>query len=216
MTEELLVNLGELPNLGILTCKVPTEILAKLNERINTLVSTEFKDTTDHRKYLLGHLKQEYRLDECIPDLEPFIIHLAEIYNSRWDYLQTIDFADGQFRLKLSNLWINFQKKHDFNPPHGHTGVFSFALWMRIPYDLKEEEAVYPEVSGGPPRTSKFTFHYSNILGQQSHYVMPVDKSYEGVICLFPSDLCHSVNPFYTSDDYRISISGNLKYGPTE
>jgi hypothetical protein len=28
---------------------------------------------------------------------------------------------------------------------------------------------------------------------------------------LFPSKLKHGVNPFYTSDDYRISISGNIR-----
>jgi len=29
---------------------------------------------------------------------------------------------------------------------------------------------------------------------------------------MFPSLLAHCVYPFYTSDDYRISISGNIKF----
>jgi hypothetical protein len=37
------------------------------------------------------------------------------------------------------------------------------------------------------------------------------DKKYEGKICIFPSYLHHSVFPFYSSDEYRISIAGNLK-----
>ena len=37
-----------------------------------------------------------------------------------------------------------------------------------------------------------------------------IDKSWEGVMILFPADTAHQVYPFYTSDDYRISISGNL------
>ena len=39
---------------------------------------------------------------------------------------------------------------------------------------------------------------------------MPVDKSYERKIILFPGDTLHSVSPFYTSDDYRVTVSGNI------
>jgi hypothetical protein len=40
--------------------------------------------------------------------------------------------------------------------------------------------------------------------------VVPVDKTFEGKMLFFPATLSHSVNPFYTSDDYRISIAGNI------
>lgn len=26
--------------------------------------------------------------------------------------------------IKLTSLWVNFQKKHEFNPIHNHDGVF--------------------------------------------------------------------------------------------
>ena len=42
-------------------------------------------------------------------------------------------------------------------------------------------------------------------------YPIVVDRSYEGVMLIFPAWLQHMVTPFYTSDDYRISISGNIK-----
>ena len=38
---------------------------------------------------------------------------------------------------------------------------------------------------------------------------LPVDKSWEGKFAIFPSELQHGVNPFYTSDEYRITISNN-------
>ena len=31
-------------------------------------------------------------------------------------------------------------------------------------------------------------------------------------ILLFPSEMYHGVYPFYTSDDYRISVSGNFNF----
>ena len=39
---------------------------------------------------------------------------------------------------------------------------------------------------------------------------LPVDKTWEGMMLMFPSKLHHSVYPFYTSDEKRISVSGNI------
>ena len=39
-----------------------------------------------------------------------------------------------------------------------------------------------------------------------------VDKSFEGKGFMFRSSQAHTVYPFYTSDDYRISISGNIGF----
>ena len=35
-------------------------------------------------------------------------------------------------------------------------------------------------------------------------------KKAEGKLCLFPSQLKHSVNPFYNCDEPRISVAGNV------
>jgi len=50
---------------------------------------------------------------------------------------------------------------------------------------------------------------YNNVL-------VEVDKSWEGTIIMFPAFLHHMVHPFYTSDEYRISISGNLVIAPSK
>ena len=41
-------------------------------------------------------------------------------------------------------------------------------------------------------------------------YNISADEKYENTLMVFPSSLYHSVNPFYTSDEYRISVSGNI------
>ena len=41
---------------------------------------------------------------------------------------------------------------------------------------------------------------------------LDVDKSFEGQMVMFPSKLQHLVYPFYTSDDYRITVSGNINF----
>ena len=41
-------------------------------------------------------------------------------------------------------------------------------------------------------------------------YNYSLDPSMEGYMVMFPSETQHCVYPFYTSDEERISISGNL------
>lgn len=213
MSNEVTFNYQELPNLGVVVAEVPNEILMKIEEEVATLIKSNFKDAIDYRKNLLGHLQHEYELTECKTQLEEYVVYLANMYDLKWKYTSTRDeiyHMTGNESLKLTDLWVNVQQKYEFNPPHVHTGIFSFALWIKIPYNLADEDKVFPEMTG-VSRTSKFSFHYNNCLGQLQHYAINVDKSYEGKLVLFPSSLSHSVSPFFTTDDYRISVAGNLR-----
>jgi hypothetical protein len=210
---EIIFNFQELPNLGVIFSEVPADILNEIHAEVTDMIETKFKTAIDYRKNLLGHLEHEYELKKCVPSLEEFLLYLTNQYDNRWKYINTRDeiyHMTGTSSLRLVDTWINFQQKHEFNPPHVHTGIFSFALWLKIPYDLKEEENVFPAMTG-TPRTSKFSFHYNNVLGQLQHYALDVDTTYEGKLILFPSSLSHSVSPFFTTNEYRISISGNLR-----
>jgi len=53
---------------------------------------------------------------------------------------------------------------------------------------------------------------YSTADGTIATENIPVDRKYEGVICIFPSTVNHMVYPFKTSDDFRISVSGNIGF----
>jgi hypothetical protein len=209
------VRYNELQNMGVLSDQVPADMLAMLNLEIQEIIASDFKSQQQFNHKLLGHMKHEYDLSNCISRIEPYILNLVTMYDQQWNLLEHYDDSGASIvkYLKLTDLWVNIQKKHEFNPPHEHTGIASFVIWINIPYDLAAEEAYFPEVSGGKNanRTSKFTFHYSNVMGQHRHFMVEVDKNHEGTIILFPSKLNHSVNPFYTSDGYRISVSGNIR-----
>jgi hypothetical protein len=211
---KIMVDFRELPTYGVLLAQVPKSIMTHLNTEINKMIANNFNGEFDYRQLLLGHMTHEFGMADSIPVLEPFLLQLSSMYNQKWNYYQGLDEqynGVGEKQLKLVDLWVNLQKKHEFNPPHTHTGIMSFVIWVRIPYDLQEELKVFPEIKSGPTRTSKFTFHYTNVLGQLQHYTLDVDKTFEGNIAIFPSHLNHSVNPFYTSDEYRISIAGNIR-----
>ena len=57
---------------------------------------------------------------------------------------------------------------------------------------------------------SSALYKLTHMIGEINNEIIHADKSYEGKICLFPSKLRHSVSPFFSSDDYRISVSGNV------
>ena len=65
-------------------------------------------------------------------------------------------------------------------------------------------------MNSNTPSNSLFEFVCTDFMGRIVQNKIKVDKSYEGCIIMFPSSLHHMVHPFYTSDDYRISIAGNL------
>ena len=100
------------------------------------------------------------------------------------------------------DLWINFQKKHEFNPFHSHSGALSFVLWMKIPYKY-EDECNTPNTQnlGNQPCSGAFSFYYTSVLGSVSHYDYLLDPSLEATLLVYPASLSHQVYPFYTSDD---------------
>ena len=119
---------------------------------------------------------------------------------------------------RLHSLWVNFQKKCEFQPVHNHRGVFSFVIWMDIPCHWKDDlKLSFSESNCEDEIVGSFNFLYSQSDSRsvRSHGI-PMSPSMNGYCCFFPSDLCHQVYPFYTSDKERISISGNIVFEKVE
>ena len=129
-------------------------------------------------------------------------------------FVKEID-CDNNFdvKFKLETFWVNYQNKHEFNPIHNHSGVYSFVIWLKIPYDY-EDQCKLPQFKGTKKidlRPGCFQFRYYNILGN------PLTKTYflnkeehEGKMLFFPSSMGHEVFPFYDTDEQRVSMSGNI------
>lgn len=195
------------PNLGVVFSRIDKKIYKKLLKE-SIRLRKENSDAKDFRHRLAGNLSHEYDLIQKADLLEPTIQELLNIYEAEHSFLKNVVVNFESSNLKINSLWVNFMERNDFNPPHCHTGVFSFVIWMKIPYDLQKELKIYPKTN--TKNASKFSFIYSNILGRQGTFDVDVDKDYEGVICLFPSQLYHCVNPFFTTKETRISIAGNI------
>jgi hypothetical protein len=200
------------PNNGVLYHRVPDDIFAKVREVTDGLVEKNFEGGVKAGYKLTANIATEFDFTtDLAPILLPYIASLIRIHDeaSKPHFLRgAIDVVSHPRNLKFKDVWANFQKKHEFHPHHIHGGLYSFVIWSRIPYDLEEELKVFPDATY--KCASMFTFYYTDILGQVHSHTVPVDKSYEGIICVFPKGLGHSVNPFYTSDDYRIAVSGDI------
>jgi len=198
------------PSYGYITHRFSHEELFPMHCEINK-IQNDFTTATSYVNELAGHIKHEYELNECIPHLEKLILPIIAEYNNVFKYLDTISVLTKPLPLSLTNLWVNFQKKHEFNPIHNHSGMMSFVIWSKIPYDINDEINYFKSIKPEQTRTGMFSFIYVNNMGEVVNHPIPVDKSYENTICIFPSKMHHCVYPFYTSDDYRITVSGNFK-----
>ena len=86
----------------------------------------------------------------------------------------------------------------------------SWVIWYQVPYTLENE--IKQSYKSNPDATphGDFSFVYNHPSFGLTTTQLKVDKKAEGFMAMFPSSLNHQVFPFYTSDDYRITIAGNL------
>jgi hypothetical protein len=201
--------------------KLPQQMIDYLWERIDIAK----KNPICHKKKLAGNISRSYELE----DPQDLVVqHLEKIIFNQVDNPKMFEFIkreiktiyrrvnNKEFRVEpyLSGLWVNFQKKGEFQPVHAHHGAFSFVIWMDIPYHSKDEGNIpIAKTSDKNHRGGNFSFvSASGITRSVSEYTIELSPEMNGYCCFFPSDLCHQVYPFYTSDKDRISISGNIAY----
>ena len=207
-------------NIGVIQSTLPEDVFQLLKTAIDALT----KDSETYNTRLVGHIREEYSLDHINDQISNYIIGVANAWSDAHPgYISGFEEAhkNNNYELQLTSLWVNKQKKYEFNPLHTHPSVLSFVIWVKIPYRLEDEINYFPQVSGkdsdrGNVHTSKFCFVYVDTLGSIKQLPIPVDSSYEGTIMMFPSVLNHIVYPFYTSDEYRISVSGNIRINVLE
>jgi hypothetical protein len=108
---------------------------------------------------------------------------------------------------------VNFQKKHEFNPPHVHGGSLSYVIYVKLPY-LQQDEANNPNSRNSNTKLSgMFNFLYVDqyVSGGLGQHNIVADRNFEGKIIVFASTLFHTVYPFFTSDEYRVTVAGNIE-----
>jgi hypothetical protein len=197
-----------LPNVGLTNGTIPPNIYQALNQEIVD-IHTNDKDILKMNKSLAGQITKEYQITKSRQLLDPFLEEMGRAYQKEWNYYPKEN--PNNNKLTVESVWVNMQKKLEVNPLHNHDGTLSFVAWLHVPFKLEDERNM-PNCKNS--RTvelaSTFQFVYNTALGTIANCPMFVESGWEARIVMFPAKLLHMVYPFQTSDDYRISIAGNL------
>ena len=187
------------------------------------------KKQLDARRYLAGHIENEFLYENTIewfdPKIEPYIngyINLADQWTGVNSFKHLIRDSTVENIVKgghdqkiptdigwhMSMAWINFQKKGEYNPPHNHPCDLSFVAFLQVPKEIGLEFESIPEVEHGKgPGLLYFDY------GEQLPFSVKTFGKYpeKGDLFLFPGWLMHHVHDF-KSDVERISVSGNVMF----
>ena len=218
-SENISVSFNELYKLGYISCPVPPSVTQCIEVEVQRMLATNFRDCISYNSNLAGSIRHEYILTESVDYLDQFLKVVAPRYWDYWDHpnaqkehrLSISSQISGEYGYPIKDLWVNFQKKHEINPLHHHGGDLSFVIWHKIPYDIEKEKELAD--IGNTFVAGRFIFNYPDHLargGVRQHPII-VDKSRQDTMIIFDARMQHAVYPFYTSDEYRISISGNLE-----
>ena len=203
-----------LPNVGLTQGKIPPEIYQALNKEIVDIHRAAETGSLDKNGImrmntaLAGQITKEYQLTKSLPLLNPFLEEMGREYQKNWNYYPK---ENPNTDLKVESVWVNMQKKLEVNPLHNHDGTLSFVAWLYVPFQLEDERNMENcKNSRTVELASTFQFVYTTALGTIANCPMFVENGWEARIVMFPAKLLHIVYPFQTSDEYRISIAGNL------
>lgn len=194
----------QFPNLGYVRNTVqPSQI-----RQLNTWVDSIDESTTTINHSHVGTIAREYEIEDVLVKKE-----LSDILGPMvQQYATDMHFTLEQRPMGLTTAWCNLQTSGEYFAAHTHAGVFSFALWLSVPFTQADERA-WREARGKSGReTASFQFHYTDALGRITPNVLEVDRSWENTIVVFPGEMMHSVTPYYSTSSDRIVVSGNIDY----
>ena len=182
-------------NYGYVKLKLPKKLYKKLLKECLNARKNKIKITGISSEGVPKHFYIEKYHDELID----FVHSAHELYEKHFPNLADIKILTSNLPYKYGRPWINLQKQHEFIPCHNHDGIFSYSIWMQIPYDSSKEKY-----------SGNFHFMYLDTLGFLRTEAHTLSKEDEGTLIMFPSKLNHMVYPYYKNNNTRISISGNI------
>ena len=122
----------------------PCVIKLKIVDEFKKLLIDEGKKTTrDFRDKLAGILDNEKGYDEeSKKKVLPYMSQYLGIYDQMYQKYVLKPY-EKRPEYVISALWVNYQKQHEFNPPHDHDGKLSFVVYLQIPEELKKEHKAF-------------------------------------------------------------------------
>ena len=188
-----------LPNEPILACELAQWEVEPIWQEVRSIMD-DFDQAQRYNDMLMGNITHEYKLSTSIPVMQ----RLAQ------NLLRMGDYPSQHTNCRLAGAWVNLQQKHEFNPPHIHDGKFVVVIYLKVPYTREQELQVMPKIPLEKNLSGMLCIQYPDVIGRIRSFNIDTDASFENKMLLFPAQLTHSVFPFHSSNDVRITVSGNL------
>ena len=194
----------QFPNLGYVRSSVVDHQITHLLEWINGINEDTVKQDHSH----VGNITREYVINSAkvMDELRNILGPMVQ------QYCTDMHFSVDSRPLTLTTAWCNLQQSGEYFAAHTHVGVFSFALWLTVPFTQADERAWREARGKSGSETASFTFYYTDALGRITNNTLEVDREWENEIVVFPAEMMHSVTPYYSTDQLRIVVSGTVDY----
>ena len=200
--------------------KVPEKIIRELDVLIETLGG---KVEYDASGLLAGRIKKQTSLTENVTSTiqENIIMHCNRFFN----HVRQAPLSDmpgyEQLSMQIQSIWSNIQEAREYNPPHSHSGDFSFVIYCRNDlekYSLNRlQNNEYDSVHNDTQQHE--TMKNSALAGLiELQYGEPAWMNWtqfrhvpsRGDIIIFPNWLRHTVYAHYEANHIRVSVAGNV------
>ena len=176
--------------------KISESLIKIINDHIDNILKDQNKiDELYHGKNLAGEIKYEIKLTNDFINDSLYVPIKDIVYNF---IKSTLNKEFKSFEIKSS--WAVCQFESDYNPIHWHDGHLSGVMYTKIPKDFGSS---YKEVN----KNGNIAFiHGSTQLTASSVYDV---KPEIGDLFIFPSNMMHTVYPFFSEEERR-SVSFNI------
>ena len=198
--DEIKVNLLRPFGPSILYAKIPNTTVSILNEYVENIIESQKKsEELDHGDNLVGHVTQEFRIEEEVARKSGWVDFLSKCIN----FWITNDIKKSMTKLDINSSWIVRQFKNEYNPTHWHTGHLSGAGFLKVPNTWGEH--VQNKEQGYQGGRLQLIHGSRMFLSPSTFNIEPK----VGDFYFFPNYLMHTVFPFSGTEEERRSISFN-------
>ena len=182
--------------------KLPTKLIQDINNKMDEEIKN--KTYTDAVKYLSAKIKNEYKINKWIGEIDKNK-EIGNIINYVINEISWIDSGFNFQKVICDNAWINDQKEGEYQVVHKHSGSIdtglSTIIFLNVP-DFGEEYTNTSEPHNG--RTTLIS-NGGGLFSLSAYLINPV----VGDMYVFPYDIQHVVYPFQ-GKGIRRSLSMNF------
>ena len=165
----------------------------KLQSKILNCLEDEKKNEKGRRLSNVGSFQTDLIFDE----------YICSTLLQKVSTLLVNEYGLKNLKIRLDSLWINENKKNDFNAPHNHPKS-NFSGVYYISESQKGGELLFLRND-----TSVIHTHNVDFIQTESFFASVYFKPEKYKLIIFPSHLTHMVQP-HTEEGKRVSVSFNI------